>query len=194
MQERAKEATIVARVRRRLEEEEGIALPEGRVPVGRKGDGTMRQHTFDLVAENRSFVGEVRTYALGEGSGRPSGKFAHCYAACLFLFRAKARRKVLILTDRAFWSRFRRESEGLVEGIEIIHVPIDETTPIMIDEPPEVAPGPAPAGHSPSAPRHPATDRPRGFTREDEIPIPRRNRGGPGPKGRHPNTGSRRGG
>ena len=93
----------------------------------------MRQHTFDLAAENRSLVGEVRTYTLGEGGGRPSGKFAHCYAACLFLFRAKARRKLLVLTDRAFWSHFRRESEGLVEGIEIIHVPIEETAPIMVD-------------------------------------------------------------
>ena len=51
MQERAREAVIVARVRRRLEAEEGVPLLEGRVAVGRKADGTMRQHTFDLVAE-----------------------------------------------------------------------------------------------------------------------------------------------
>jgi hypothetical protein len=193
VQERAREAVIVARVRRRLEAEESIALPEGRVSVGRKADGTMRQHTFALVAENRSMVGEVRTYTLGEGGGRPSGKFAHCYAACLFLFRAKARRKMLVLTDHAFWSRFRRESEGLVEGIEIIHVPVEDSAPIMIDEPAELAPEPVGARRAPASSQRPGADRPRSFTREDEIPVPRRNRGGPGPKGRHPNTGSRRG-
>jgi hypothetical protein len=121
VQEQAREAIIIERVRRRLEEQEGMPLPQGRAPLGRKADGTMRLHTFDLVAENRSLIGEIRTYTLGESGGRPAGKFAHCYAACLYLFRSKARRKVLILTDQAFWSRFRRESDGIVEGIEDIH-------------------------------------------------------------------------
>ncbi|MFN8542406.1 MAG: hypothetical protein U0232_33625, partial [Thermomicrobiales bacterium] len=124
MQERLKDEMIIAQVRRRLEEQEGMALPASRVAVGKKPDGTQRQHLFDLVAENGTLVGEVRTYTI-EGSSRPSGKFAHCYAACLYLYRARARRKILVLTDRAFWSRFRREGEGLIEGIEVIHVPID---------------------------------------------------------------------
>src|SRR3712207_5207608 len=128
MEGRLSERVLVDRARRRLEAEYGVALPEERVALGRKGDGTPRQHRFDLVAADRSFVGEVRTYTLGEGGNRPSGKFAHCYAACLFLFRARARTRALVLTDRAFWSRFRRESEGLVEGIEILHVRSEEHT------------------------------------------------------------------
>lgn len=188
MQERVREEATVARVRRRLEVEHGVALPAGRVQLGRTDDGTARQHRFDLVAADRSLVGEVRTYALGEGGNRPSGKFAHCYAACLFLYRTRARRKVLVLTDRAFWSRFRRESEGVVERIEIIHVPADETAPIVADEPFQHLPEPGPP------PRRPAAiARPRGFERADSIPVPRRNRGGPGPRGRRPNTGQRRG-
>lgn len=192
MQERLKEATLVAQVRRRMEAKEGIPLPAGRTTVGRRADGGVRQHLFDLVAENRSLIGEIRTYTLGESGGRPAGKFAHCYAACLFLFRSKARRKVLVLTDHAFWARFSRESEGLVEGIEIIHVPVDDFDPIAAAEPPE---GEAlqPATPRDVPPRLAAADRPRGFTRQDEIPIARRNKGGPGPRGRHPNTGPRRG-
>ncbi len=188
MQERAREAVVVARVRRQLEEETGVALPEGRVVVGRKADGTNRQHLFELVGEGHSFVGEVRSYTLGEAGSRPAGKFAHCYAACLFLFRTRARRKVLVLTDHAFWSRFRRESEGLTEGIEILHIPIDASGLVMADEPP------ASAGDTPQRreERRP-TDRPRGFSREDETPIARRNKGGPGPRGRRPTNGQRRG-
>lgn len=196
MQEHAQEAVIVARVRRRMEEQEGIPLPEGRAPLGRKADGTQRLHRFDLLAENRSLIGEIRTYTLGEKGSRPAGKFAHCYASCLFLFRSKARRKVLILTDHAFWSRFRRESDGLVEGIEIIHVPVDDLSPIVLTEPPtEIAP-PAPfrpVNRQPvGRPGRAPAERPRGFTPQDEIARPRRNKGGPGPRGRHPNTGQRR--
>ena len=183
MQERLKEAAIIAQVRRRMEEQAGVALPEGRVPVGKKADGTPRQHMFDLAAENGTVVGEVRTYTFGERGGRPAGKFAHCYAACLFLYRARARRKLLILTDHAFWSRFRREAEGLIEGIEVIHVPIDELAPIVTEE--ALPPRPAPARPAPPPNRGPA---PR---RNPAAEPPRRNRGGPGPGGRRPNTGSR---
>ena len=189
MQERLNEQVLVDRVRRRLEEEYGVALPQERVALGRKADGTRRQHRFDLVAADGSFVGEVRTYTLGEGGNRPSGKFAHCYAACLFLYRARARTRALVLTDRNFWARFRRESEGLVEGIEVLHVPVDASAPILAEEPDE--PDTAPARRP--RPRRPAGDRPRGFVPEDEVPVPRRNRDGPGPRGRRPNTGRRRG-
>lgn len=190
MQERLKEAAIIAQVRRRLEAAEGLPLPEGRAPVGRKADGTMRQHTFDLLADDRALVGEIRTYTLGEGGGRPSGRFAHCYAACLFLYRARAKRKVLVLTDRAFWSRFRRESEGLLEGIDVLHVPIDDTAPIIVEVPAE-EPDLTPPPRRPQ-PRRPAAERPRGFVPEDMRPAPRRNKGGPGPRGRRPNTGQQR--
>ena len=182
MQERLKEAAIVAQVRRRLEEQEGVLLPEGRVPVGKKADGSPRQHMFDLAAENGTIVGEIRTYTFGESGGRPAGKFAHCYAACLFLYRARARRKLLVLTDRNFCSRFRREAEGLIEGIEVIHVPIDDLAPVLTEDP-----APPPPLRAPRPPlRAPAPRRP------DDAPPPRRNRGGPGPGGRHPNTGPRR--
>ena len=192
MQERLNEQVLVDRVRRRLEEEYGVALPQERVALGRKADGTRRQHRFDLVAADGSFVGEVRTYTLGEGSNRPSGKFAHCYAACLFLYRARARTRALVLTDRTFWARFRRESEGLVEGIEILHVPVDASAPILANEPDEPdEPDTAPARRP--QPRRPAGDRPRGFPSREGPPTPRRNRGGPGPRGRRPNTGRRRG-
>jgi hypothetical protein len=192
MQERLKEATLVAQVRRLMEAKEGIPLPEGRATVGRRADGGVRQHLFDLVAENRSLVGEIRTYTMGESGGRPAGKFAHCYAACLFLFRSKARRKVLILTDQVFWARFSRESEGLVEGIEILHVPIPEIATSVTDEPLEGEPAASSPAHAEPL-RRPAADAPRGFTRQDEIPIARRNKGGPGPRGRRPNTGPRGG-
>ena len=192
MQERLKEATLVAQVRRLMETKEGMPLPEGRATVGRRADGGVRQHLFDLVAENRSLIGEIRTYTMGESGGRPAGKFAHCYAACLFLFRSKARRKVLILTDQAFFARFSRESEGLVEGIEILHVPVESIAMTETDDDMDGEPMTSPPARA-ELPSRAAADGPRGFTRQDEIPIPRRNKGGPGPRGRRPNTGPRGG-
>ena len=185
-QERLKEQAIVALARRRLEAREGQALPAGRAPIGNRADGTPRQHLFDLAAADGTLIGEIRTYTLGEGGGRPAGKFAHCYTACLFLLRARARRRVLVLTDHAFWSRFRRESDGIVNGIEILHVPVDETLPIVA----EAAAEPRP--ESPARRDQPRSQQPRGFEPADTIRVPRRNKGGPGPRGRRPNTGQRR--
>jgi hypothetical protein len=185
-QERLKEQAIVTLARRRLEAQEGQTLPAGRVPVGTKADGTSRQHLFDLAAADGSLIGEIRTYTLGEGGGRPAGKFAHCYTACLFLLRTRARRRVLVLTDHAFWARFRRESDGLVQGIELLHVPVDESLPIVAEEATE----PRPASPAQTAPPRP--QQPRGFVPADTIRVPRRNKGGPGPRGRRPNTGQRR--
>lgn len=187
MSARLKDEMIIAQVRRRLEAQEGMPLPAARAAVGKKDDGTSRQHMFDLVAENGTLVGEVRTYTI-EGSSRPAGKFAHCYAACLYLYRARARRKLLVLTDHAFWSRFRREGEGLIEGIEVIHVPIDDLAPIVTEEAAPVEFRPA---RPPRVPGRPPGRPPR---RDSNAPPPRRNKGGPGPRGRRPNTGQRRGG
>lgn len=186
--ERLKDEAVVALVRRRLEDEYGVALPAERVPVGRAGDGAVRQHRFDLVAGDGAIVGAVRTYTLGEGEGhrRPSGKFAHCYAECLFLSRVDARHRLLVLTDRAFWARFRRESAGILDGIDVIHVPVDTSAAILIDEPDNEALEPLPR------PRRAPRREPRGFERADEIPIPRRNKGGPGPRGRRPSRGQPR--
>ncbi len=183
MSGRQQEAAMIAQVRQRLESQEGQPLPAGRVVVGTRDDGGQRQHRFDLVADDRSVVGEIRTYTLGEGGGRPAGKFAHCYAACLFLFRTRARRKLLVLTDQAFWSRFRRESEGVVAGIEILYVPSDVNAPILDTVPAVESVSAAALAPRPTRPFAPA----------DRIPITRRNKGGPGPRGRHPNTGQRRG-
>jgi hypothetical protein len=193
MQERLKDEVIIAQVRRRLEAQEGLALPAGRVAVGRKEDGTQRQHLFDLVAENGTIVGEVRTYTI-EGSSRPSGKFAHCYAACLYLYRARARRKLLVLTDRAFWARFRREGEGLIEGIEVIHVPIDDLAPIVTEDDAPAQFRPARPPRAPGRAPNRAPGRTPAPRRDGDAPPPRRNKGGPGPRGRRPNTGPRRGG
>lgn len=187
MREQLREVQRVAAVRRRMETELGLALPEQRVALGRRTDGSDRQHLFDLVAENRAFVAEVRTYTLGESKTRPAGKFAHCYAACLFLYRARARRKALILTDRDFWSRFRREADGLLEGLEVLYVPDDTSEPVRSALPPDIAVS--------GAPRVPAEQaRPvSGFRSRPTAPVaPRRNKGGPGPGGRRPNTGPRR--
>lgn len=186
MVDKLREAQVVAAVRRRLEAELGCPLPAQRVALGRRTDGSDRQHLFDLVAENRGLVAEVRTYTLGASKTRPTGKFAHCYAACLYLYRVRARRKALILTDRDFWSRFRREADGVVEGIEVLHVPVDSGEPVLSALPPDPARSTMPG---PSSPVRPLS----GFRPRPAPPAaPRKNKGGPGPGGRRPNTGPRR--
>lgn len=175
------EEQLIAGVRQQLAGELGCPLPAGRVAIGQRTGGADRLHLFDLVAPDQAVVGTIRTYTLGESGGRPAGKFAHCYAACLFLLQTAARRRLLVLTDPAFAARFRRESDGIIGDVEIIIVSAGEVS---------VAAEPEPLRERP--PRRDAG--PRGFQREDSVPLPpRRNKGGPGPRGRRPNTGQRRG-
>jgi len=91
------------------------------LPVGRKSNDALAMHSFDLVSEDNEIVVEVKSHRLTRGGNSPSGKISDTYQACSMLERAKAKEKLLILTDSEFCALFKRYSDGKISReIEIV--------------------------------------------------------------------------
>jgi hypothetical protein len=107
-------------VRRELEKEFGVPLKERAVPLR----GAKTGYKFDCVSSDGSIVAEVKTYKSPTSGGkRPSAKIAHASDACLLLMATeKAKRKLLIFTNRNFYELYKSERQGQIaesNGIEI---------------------------------------------------------------------------
>lgn len=113
------------RVRRMLGKRLNTTFKKKRLPIGFKSDGTRKEHEFDLVSLDGEIIGEVKTFKPLKGGGRPSGKIDTTFQACYLLEKVEARRKLLVLTNKEFYMRFKKESDGIVsKEIEILHVQV----------------------------------------------------------------------
>lgn len=86
--------------------------------VGYDSNNKPQIHEFDLVAEDMSLVGEIK-------SGKPSHtNYARALADCLFLERVKAKRKILVFANKDFYEFFKVKAEGVIsQGIDVMLVP-----------------------------------------------------------------------
>ena len=112
-------------VRKVLSEKFGVKFEEHEVPLR----GTDKPYRFDLVSPDGSIIGEVKTYVSPTKSEKkPSAKIAHASEGCLFLVHAEgAKRRLLILTDRNFYTLYKNERQGQMveaDGIEIMLVEV----------------------------------------------------------------------
>jgi len=113
-------------VRKALSERFGVEFREREVPLR----GTDKTYRFDSVSPDGSIVGEVKTYVSPTRSGRrPSAKIAHASEGCMFLMHAEGtKRRLLILTDRNFYTLYKNERQGQMaeaDGIEIMLVEVE---------------------------------------------------------------------
>lgn len=108
------------KVRTKLEKQFGVKLEERDVSL----NGIERSYRFDLVSNDDSIVGEVKTYKFTASGNIPSGKLAHAGDTCLLLEHVRgAKKKLLILTDKKFYNEFKASRQGEIansEGIEIM--------------------------------------------------------------------------
>ena len=115
-------------VRNFLEKMFGASLKKRKLVVGYDSKKKPQIHEFDLVSDDMSIIGEVK-------SGRKSrSNFTRALADCIFLDRVeKAKKKILVLTNKEFYGYFKANSEGLIPSeIDIILVPLQDlvTKPI----------------------------------------------------------------
>jgi len=102
-------------VRRVLEKEFGKPLPKRRLVIGYLPDGTPNEHEFDLVSEDGSVVGEVKS-----GKDMSDYRFAECCLVCLYLMSVNAERRIFVLTDRLMYDCFKRKISGLaIKDVEV---------------------------------------------------------------------------
>jgi hypothetical protein len=94
-------------VRNKLAEIYGINFKRAKLVVGYAGKRP-QIHEFDLVSENVSMVGEVK-------SGRCSrANYNLALVDCVYLNKIKARTKLMVFTDRKLYEYFRQNSKGVV--------------------------------------------------------------------------------
>lgn len=118
-------------VRQILERKWGKKLIKKRLPIGTDSNGSSIFREFDVVSVNKNlefdnnFVGEVKSDKLGTENGYRSTRFCRMITAYFFLQKVKAKRKMLIFTNKEFYERFKRDTDGLLSKtikIELITV------------------------------------------------------------------------
>lgn len=87
-------------------------------------------HRFDVVSDDGTLVGGVKTSPLRPSSSGPTvspGTIKSTYTELYFLSLANAKKKLMILTDRDYYKKFVRDSRGKVAGgIEIVYCPLND--------------------------------------------------------------------
>ena len=93
----------------------GVPLKKHKLVIGYDSKNKPQIHEFDLVSDDMSIIGEIK-------SGRKSrGNFLGAMSDCLFLAKVRAKKKLLILTDKEFYAHFKVRSEGVISrDIEIM--------------------------------------------------------------------------
>ncbi len=108
-------------MRKKLEQELGLILNKKRIKVV---EGI--EHEFDLVSEDETIVGEVKT--SGEGRiGLTHNRFQTIFGdisrdCLLLLAQRRAKRRIFVLTDKKVFERFLESQYGKAAkalGIEI---------------------------------------------------------------------------
>ena len=105
--------------RQKLEEMFGLSLPKRKLVVGYDSKNFPKIHEFDLVSDDGQIVGEIT-----------STKRAHdrTLRNCIFLSKIKAKKKILVLTDKNFYQSFRSKYEGILPSdVEVLLLNFDRT-------------------------------------------------------------------
>lgn len=105
--------------RKKLEELFGVPLPKRKLIIGRDSEGFPKLHEFDLVSKGLHIVGEIK-------SGRNvAGTFKGALNDCFYMSKVKAKRKIMVLTDKTFYTYFKSKSDGVIsDDIEVIFIQV----------------------------------------------------------------------
>lgn len=107
----------------KLSDELGQRLVNKQVRIGLSTNGSSRLKEFDGVSEDREIIITVASNSGYTSGGRkPTGKIRSVYASCYFLNLTRASKKVIVLTDPEFYEIFRKDSDGLLNGIELKYI------------------------------------------------------------------------
>lgn len=114
--------TIEKRIRKSLEKEleKRFEENEKQLDIYCGSTGQKVKHRFDLVSEDREVIGEVDSSKYNNGRNYADTRKPRLIEACFYLERVKAKRKLLVLTDKELWNKFKGEVGRLVPNIEIL--------------------------------------------------------------------------
>jgi hypothetical protein len=86
-------------------------------------------HEFDLVSEKEGIFIEVKDYKFDNPStgkaGYSSTRKHRLIGACFYLEKVKkAKKRILVLTDKRLCEQFKKDMQGLLSKVEIRHIPV----------------------------------------------------------------------
>jgi len=107
----------------KLSSELGQRLVNKQLQIGFSANGSPRLKEFDGVSEDREIVVSVASNS-GKTSGgkKPTGKIRSVYSSLYFLNLTRASKKIMVLTDPEFYDIFLKDSEGLLNDIELRYI------------------------------------------------------------------------
>ncbi len=92
-------------------------------------------HCFDTVSTDRSVIAGIKTSQMRPKGDVGVGTVKSAYTELYFLSLVEAEHKLLVLTDRGFWSFFTKQSAGRVApGVEIRHCPLPPDLAVRVAE------------------------------------------------------------
>lgn len=117
--------TIEESVRAILSKDYGVTFNKRRLTLEkRKRDGSPKKHEFDIVSPDRQIVGEIKSYKYTP-KAQANTRLPRVMMDCLYLSLVSAKTKLMVLTDKEFYDKFKEDSDGLLpEEIKIIHRPV----------------------------------------------------------------------
>lgn len=115
-------------IRNVLSEEYKCNFSEKKIRIGIKRDGTNASYKFDIVSDDESIIGGIKSHSGRTGSGKfPRAKLGMSYTEIYFLSRTEAKKKIFVLTNKEFYDIFYKDSDGKIpEDIEVRYIELPE--------------------------------------------------------------------
>ena len=89
--------------------------------VGHRSNGEEIKHEFDLVSEDKSIIGEVKSDKYTK-KHHSNTRFFRILGACRYLELVKAKKKLLVLTNKKMYEIIKHDLDGLIStDIKIIY-------------------------------------------------------------------------
>lgn len=114
-------------IRSFLERMFGVPLKKRKLVIGYDSKNKPQIHEFDVVSDDMNIVGEIK-------SGRKSrGNYVGALSDCFFLTKIKAKKKLLVLTNKEFYEYFKVNLEGVIpDNIEIMLIRPEDLVPTSV--------------------------------------------------------------
>lgn len=90
--------------------------------VGNRSNGEEIKHEFDLVSEDKTIIGEVKSDKYTK-KHHSNTRLPRILGACRYLELIKAKKKLLVLTNKRMYEIIKHDLDGLISSdIEIIYI------------------------------------------------------------------------
>ncbi len=90
--------------------------------IGQRSTGESIKHEFDLVSKDKNIIGEVKSDKYTK-KAHANTRFFRILGACKYLEMIKAKKKMLILTEKEMYKVMKHDLDGVINSnIEIIHI------------------------------------------------------------------------